>query len=196
MKFIAFCGAGGTGKSTTAEYIGCNLPSPVSGLRAHFFGSDARFGEFTHFQEIFDWQYQILYGQIALEDYFRLSYKATENYIPVERSSIDYAAYMLNQCERFHKNQKCFEKIEEYTKWCVKHANESYDYIVYFPPNKFKAEDAEGSTKERDEASIKKTDRYIRLLLEEVKVPILRLESTKLEARAEEIVRFVEKKRK
>lgn len=196
MKTIAFCGAGGTGKSTTAEFLGCNLPSPVSSLRAHFFGSDAKFGEFKHFQDIFDWQYRILYAQIAMEDYFRLVYKATENYIPVERSVVDYAAYMLNQCERYQKNPKCFEKIEEYTKWCVEHANKSYDFVVYFPPNKFKPGDSEGSTKERDEASIKKTDRYIKLLLEEVKVPILRLESTELEARAEEIVRFVEKKRK
>lgn len=194
MKIIGFSGAGGVGKSTTAEYLGCNIPSPVNSLRAHFFGSDAKYGEFTKFEDIFAWQQGILYGQVALEDYFRLTNMNTDNYIPVERSTIDYAAYMLSQCgERYQKNAKCFERIKAYTEWCVAYANSSYDFLVYFPVGKFKPGDAEGSKKERSEASVKKTDRYIKLLLEEVTIPILRLESDEVEARAKEIVDFCEK---
>lgn len=197
MKFIACTGAGGTGKGTLCAYMGegIEVPSMVDYLRHEFFPG-TRYGEFTKYGDVLAWQYNILYSQLALEEYNRILNGGKDLYVPVERSTIDYAAYMMAQAERFMKNQKCFAQVEEYIKFCIDHANKTYDYVVYFPPGQFKPADKEGSTKERDEQSIAKTDRYITGLLDRIKVPVLRLKVKSVENRAEAVADFCTKGRK
>lgn len=190
MDFVAFTGAGGTGKSTIAQGFKFNIPSPVDRLRKEFYGNNAKFGTFTKFNEIEEWQTNLLYSAFSLENYAADIYGNYNDIVTIERSSIDYAAYFLNQASKFSKNQKCFEKIQDYVTRCIEHANSTYAYVIYFPIGKFDPGYTNDSSKERTLESIKKTDEFINSLLKRITVPILRLEPVKKVERVDAILRF------
>lgn len=195
-KIIAFTGAGGTGKTTVAEAIKHNVPSLVDYLRKEYYGSESKYGDLTDLDEIIRFQYGILFAQFATEKMIKNIWTKTM-IVPIERSSIDYGAYMLNQTEKYDldKNLKT-DIIRNYIDACIKHANTTYDGIVYFPTGKFTPSDQIGSSKERDDDSIHKTDRYINHILKRVNVPILRLNPTDLKLRVNAIYNFTKRLRK
>ena len=198
-RLIGFTGAGGTGKTTTAEALGFNVPSKVDSIRKFIYGPESKYGdlkalEFLTFQDL------ILDLQIHLECMYRRKTQGLNSIIiPVERSTIDYAAYCLHLKEDnpvfFEKNQK---RIKEYVKRCIDHANESYEGIVYFPINKFISYD-NNSSKERDPLSISRTDSFIKELLPQLEIPVYELKSKTISTRVDEILgyftnEFTEKK--
>lgn len=190
MKVIGFTGAGGVGKSTVAQKIGHNIPSVVDKIRKLMYGKDAKYGDLCS-AEFVSFQNLILMAQFHSEIVYRERYK-NENtiLIPVERSSIDYAAYMLHLKDeepdyyRLHMSD-----IGIYLKECIEHANK-YDGIVYFPTTGFLAKEDPDSSKERTLDSIKITDKHIKELLLQLEVPILTLRSTTIEERVKEILDF------
>jgi hypothetical protein len=186
-KIIAFTGAGGTGKTTLAEKIGRNVPSMVNFLRKEIYGEKSSYGDLNNFDEIYKFQIGIIYSQIAIEKYLFDYYKDVNYIIPIERSSLDYAAYMLNLAEKYAKSATKAKLIKDYVDLCLEHANKHYDAIVYFPIGMFEPDDVQGSSKERDEKSIKKTDNYISALTTRVKIPVFKLKSVNLEKRAKEL---------
>ena len=188
MALIGFSGAGGTGKTTVANYLGSNIPSIVDYLRKEFYGQSSKFNQLDNFDEILRFQYGILYAQVGLEKI--LPDLFDNDIIPIERSTIDYAAYLLHQSDRFELTNSQIIDIKRYVEKCIDHANKYYDGIVYFPTGQFTPADAEGSSKERDEESIKKTDTYINNLLEHLSIPTIRLRSSRIESRAKAVTDF------
>lgn len=194
MKIIGFTGAGGTGKTTTAEQFGHNIPSLVSYLRKQAYGEDSSYGDLTKFRDILDFQNRILFAQIAEEELTRYNHKNEDIRFYVERSTIDYAAYMLNLSSGFIRNQNNFKAVQNYVNYCVSYANNNYSGIVYFPLDKFMAlDDTEDKSKEREIISRKKTDTYISGLLDRLTIPVLKLESIDLDKRIKEINKFCQK---
>jgi len=191
-KIIAFTGAGGTGKTTVAEAVRFNVPSYVDYLRKEFYGLDARYGDLTDPEEILRFQYGILFAQFAAEKIYKDFYPNIK-IMPIERSSIDYGAYMLNQIEKYSDQEKTLSIAKNYVNTCIDHANTAYDAIVYFPIGKFVPSDKEGSSKERDEDSILKTDKYINHILKKVDVPVLILKPVDLKSRVNTIFGFSRK---
>lgn len=185
---IGFSGAGGTGKTTVANYIGSNIPSMVDCLRKEFYGQNSKFNQLDNFDEILRFQYGILYAQISLENILPDLFDS--DIIPIERSSIDYAAYLLNQSDKFDLNNDQIADMKKYVEKCIEHANKNYGGIVYFPIGQFTPADAEGSSKERDQESIRKTDIYINNLLEHITIPMIKLRSSRVESRAKAVTDF------
>lgn len=186
-KIFAFTGAGGTGKTTLAEKIGRNIPSMVDYLRKEVYGQDSVYGDFKTFDDIYKFQIGILYSQFSTEKLLLDYYDEVDYIIPIERSSVDYAAYMLNLGEKYSKSAPKAKLIKDYVDLCLSHANKHYDAIIYFPTGAFRPDDKEFSSKERDDKSILKTDNYINALITRVKVPVFKIKATNLEKRAKEL---------
>lgn len=190
-KIIAFTGAGGTGKTTVAEVLRNQVPSLVDYIRKEFYGQNAHYGDLNNIDEILRFQYGILFAQFATEKI--ITDNTNAEIIPIERSSLDYAAYLLNQTDsKLNKKsgEKSKEIVKNYLEQCIKHANEHYDAIVYFPTGKFTPADSENSSKERDQISIEKTDNYIQSLLDRVEIPVLRLMAPEVKSRVKAIRKF------
>jgi hypothetical protein len=168
-----------------AEKIGRNVPSMVDYLRKEVFGQEAVYGDLKTFDDIYRFQIGILYSQFSSEKLLLDYYDEVDYIIPIERSSVDYAAYMLNLGEKYSKSAPKAKLIKDYVDLCLDHANRHYDAIIYFPTGAFKPDNA--SSKERDEKSILKTDNYINALLTRVKVPVFKMKAVNLEKRAKEL---------
>lgn len=192
-KIIAFTGAGGTGKTTVAEALFNNVPSMVDYLRKNFYGSTAHYGDLTSIDEIIRFQYGILFGQYIAELLTISNIDEDVAIVPIERSSIDYAAYMLNQSDFIMTKKKYTEKqscIKHYVEQCIEHANKNYNGIVYFPTGIFEPADKDGSSKERDDKSINKTNSYIQSLITRVNIPVLQLKSKEVKSRVKAVKQF------
>lgn len=190
MSIIAFSGPGGTGKTTCAKKIydtiiaSLNIPSMVDYIRKQHFGENSKFSDKKSEQEIINFQNIILFSQFSNEKIMMSCCRFTPYIVTIERSSIDYAAYMLN-------HQIKNKKIEEqYVKRCIDHANKTYSGIVYFDPTLFCSSDDAKSSKERNNDSIKKTNLNIKQLLNKVDIPVLTLQGTTVNNRVNEILNF------
>ena len=196
MQLIGFTGAGGTGKSTTAEMLGNNIPSLVEYIRKQVYGENTYFGDLTKFKDILDFQNRIIAAQIAEEEFVRYKESSLDKTFYVERSTLDYAAYMLNLSNKFIKNKNNFESVQNYVNYCINYANNNYACIIYFPLDKFMSDDSENKAKERDFESRKVTDNYISGLISRLDIPVLKLKSTNLDDRIKEINKFTQKLKK
>lgn len=193
---IAFSGAGGTGKSTTALKLMkdynksfLRVPSYVNILRLMYYGENAKYGDMKSTEEIIKFQQSILFSQITAEK--QCKELAPNKNLVIDRSSIDYAAYLEKE-----RNRISHPDMSKYTSFCVDYANKNYDLIVYFPIGIFSYVDNETS-KERNIESIKQTDAIINNLLSYIdNNKILILKSTDINERVQEIYNMAEKIRK
>lgn len=185
LYVLGFSGAGGTGKTTLAEIIGWEVSSPVEYLKREFYNNPA-FGSFETTEDMFRFQLGILFAQFSIERQAlkdrNAEYRSelADYILPIERSSIDYAAYMLKFTEKIRKskakkNKPLQDFIQKYVDICIDHANKSYNAIVYFPPNRFTNSDKANIVKERDPISILETDKYIQKLLKSVTIPVIKI---------------------
>ncbi len=192
-KLIAFSGAGGTGKTTVAQLFNAQVPSYCAYL-AEIFRRNKSFDNFRTKgkpEEILEYQNGILYAQFALEKFIDDSNK--NEIIPIERSSIDYAAYMALLTEKYQNDSEIKKAVKKYILNCIDHANKNYAGIVYFPTDIFTPDDMNLEVKERNKESRKKTDNCISLLLKRVKIPILKLEEKNVVDRLNAIKKWSDK---
>lgn len=189
MKLIGFTGAGGTGKSTIAKMIGNNVPSHVDTTRKMLYGETSKYGDLQSI-EFLTFQHLILEIQFYAE-IVALKKHNDNNIVPIERSSIDYGAYVLNQ-KSVEQNweKELILLAEQYVVKCIEHANNSYQGIVYFPTGKFLLDSDDRTTKENNYESILRTDHYIQELLTRLTIPVLTLKSVNKEDRVKEILEY------
>lgn len=190
MKLIGFTGAGGTGKSTVAQILGNNVPSHVDATRKMIYGKNAKYGDLKTI-EFVTFQHLILEIQLYAEIVTLKNSSRNTAIIPVERSSIDYAAYVLNQKSIESDWSKDLKLLaEQYVVKCIDHANSTYQGIVYFPINKFSLPSDERTSKENNPQSIEKTDHYVQELLTRLTIPVLTLKTVNKEDRVKEILEY------
>ncbi len=190
MKLIGFTGAGGTGKSSIAQIIGNNVLSHVDETRKMLYGENAKYGDLKSI-EFLTFQHLILEIQFYAET---ITLKRSSNdttIIPIERSSIDYAAYVLNQKSVESNWDKDLNLLaDQYIIKCLDHANNTYQGMVYFPIGKFPLSSDGRATKENNTQSIEKTNHYIQELLARLTIPVLTLKSVNKEDRVKEILEY------
>ncbi len=183
-NLVGFTGAGGTGKSSTAEFIGTHVPSLVSKLRHLIYGKESKYGDLKG-AEFLSFQCLILTLQIHEELRVAQKYQHNNIIIPVERSAIDYAAYTLHMDDILFK-----DRINSYVNNCIDYTNKTYKGLVYFPIKVFDFKLDLRPDKENDQESIEITDQHIQELLKKVKIPILHLTTKTVQDRADEIIDF------
>lgn len=191
-KLVGFTGAGGTGKTSTAKYIGCEIPSVVSDIRKVIYGQNSAFGDIKNISEYISFQCVIMTAQEHLEMISITNNSNNSLIIPVERSTIDYAAYMLRlkytNPQEYEINKKY---IEPYIDNCLKSAKDNYKGLVYFPIADFNLDNQNRNGKENNPESIKITDTCILELLKKIDLPVLKLSTTSsIEERAIKIIDY------
>lgn len=190
MKLIGFTGAGGTGKSSIAQMIGNNVLSHVDETRKMLYGENAKYGDLKSI-EFLTFQHLILEIQFYAETVTLKRSGNNTTIIPIERSSIDYAAYVLNQKSVESNWGKDLNLLaDQYIVKCLEHANSIYQGMVYFPIGKFPLLSDGRDTKENNPQSIEKTDHYIQELLTRLTIPVLTLKSVNKEERVKEILEY------
>jgi nicotinamide riboside kinase len=121
---IAFCGAGGTGKTTSAEYISKELEIPVLKSSSRQVYEDQELTEDTVLEltdaEKLKLQTDIFKNKMQNDRHF--SYVA-------DRSILDHYAYCLAYCGHIFDNNQ-FVEYEETTQT---HMLSAYSHIFYFP---------------------------------------------------------------
>jgi len=122
---IGFTGAGGTGKTTSAEYIAkeLNLPTFKSASRLVYeskgLTEEKVFNEFSNNQKL-ALQMEIFETKIKLDNAF--------SYV-TDRTLLDHYAYCLAYCGGFMTNEQ-FQKFDEKVQIAMR---STYTHIFYFP---------------------------------------------------------------